>query len=251
MDHKKEIVKIMRGLGHQHDLYRVFSDSMEMIALSISNRVDREQCEAREAQYLNVAKRYTREELTQIAHIYSHLVTAFEISTSDYLGEIFMDLEISNSDRGQFFTPYSLSVVMAQTQIDDELAEMIAERGYITVNDPAVGAGCTILAFADVMRRHGHNFQQQCHATATDVDIKAVHMAYIQMSLIGLPAIVIHGNTLTLKEYGRWYTPFHVLGGWGMKLRRKARARESEVALDGLANTPREAMPEGQIELFA
>jgi hypothetical protein len=32
-------------------------------------------------------------------------------------------------------------------------------------------------------------------------------MAYIQLSLYGIPAMVIHGNTLTMEEWDRWYTP--------------------------------------------
>jgi hypothetical protein len=58
--------------------------------------------------------------------------------------------------------------------------------------------------------------------TAVDVDEKAAHMAYIQLSLLGVPAIVIHGNTLSLQEWSHWYTPAHIFAGWSMKLRARA-----------------------------
>ena len=32
-------------------------------------------------------------------------------------------------------------------------------------------------------------------------------MAYIQLSLYGIPAVVIHGNTLTMETWSHWYTP--------------------------------------------
>jgi len=42
-------------------------------------------------------------------------------------------------------------------------------------------------------------------------------MAYVQLSLYGIPAVVIHGNTLTLDEWSHWYTPLYILHGWGMR----------------------------------
>jgi hypothetical protein len=35
------------------------------------------------------------------------------------------------------------------------------------------------------------------------------------------PAIIVHGNTLTLETWSNWYTPAHIIGGWDWKLRRK------------------------------
>ncbi len=45
-------------------------------------------------------------------------------------------------------------------------------------------------------------------------------MACVQFSLLGISAIIQHGNSLTLEEFSRWYTPAHVLGGWRWKTRR-------------------------------
>jgi hypothetical protein len=42
-------------------------------------------------------------------------------------------------------------------------------------------------------------------------------MAYIQLSLYGIPAVIIRGETLSLKEYTRWYTPAYILGNWVWK----------------------------------
>jgi hypothetical protein len=45
------------------------------------------------------------------------------------------------------------------------------------------------------------------------------------LSLLHIPAIVVHGNALTLDVWGLWYTPAHVLGGWGRKLERRVAQR--------------------------
>uniref|UniRef100_UPI003F494B27 hypothetical protein n=1 Tax=Cupriavidus taiwanensis TaxID=164546 RepID=UPI003F494B27 len=50
-------------------------------------------------------------------------------------------------------------------------------------------------------------------------------MTYLQLSLLHIPAIVIHGNALSVESWGTWFTPAHILGGWGAKLRRKRAAQ--------------------------
>ena len=32
-------------------------------------------------------------------------------------------------------------------------------------------------------------------------------MAYIQLALYNIPAVIIHGNTLTVEEWSHWFTP--------------------------------------------
>lgn len=71
---------------------------------------------------------------------------------------------------------------------------------------------------ANAISNRNLNYQQCMHITAVDIDIKAVHMCYIQLSLMGIPAVVIHGNPLTLEEWSSWYTPFHILNGWSSRL---------------------------------
>lgn len=39
-------------------------------------------------------------------------------------------------------------------------------------------------------------------------------MAYIQLSYLGIPAVVIHGDSLQVKEYTRFYTPVYMIGDW-------------------------------------
>jgi hypothetical protein len=63
------------------------------------------------------------------------------------------------------------------------------------------------------------------HATCIDIDATAAHMAYVQLSLLHIPAIVVHGNTLSMEQWGYWLTPAHVLGFWDAKLKREASAR--------------------------
>lgn len=244
MDHKKEIIKILQGLSYRHDLWRTFSDSMEMLALALSNRADPTHYAEREARYLAIAESYTKEELTQVSHILSLLAMAFEESFDDCLGQIFMELDLGNAHKGQFFTPYSMSKLMALVTLDDGAHKAIEAKGHFTLSEPSVGSGGMVIAICEALRDQGVNYQQACHATCIDVDIKAVHMAYIQLSIIGLPAVVIHGNTLLMTEQSRWYTPFHVLGNWEARLRTRTSAPPAPT------EQPQPAHGEPQLELF-
>jgi len=51
-------------------------------------------------------------------------------------------------------------------------------------------------------------------------------MAYIQFSLLHIPAHVMVGNSLSNEVREHWFTPAHILGGWGLRLASQQRAAE-------------------------
>lgn len=221
--HKAELIKTMQRLAHRHDLWRVFSDFVEMAAVSIANACDtaNRDRDAREARYMEMVKAYTREELQEFPRMLGHLTMALEAGMDDVLGQVFMELDLGSKWHGQFFTPYSLCRMIAATNIGHEQVQAEIERkGFITASEPACGGGATIIAMAEELQAAGVNYQQHMHATCQDLDMKAVHMAYVQLSLLHVPAVIIHGNTLANEQRSRWYTPAHVMGGWHWKLRK-------------------------------
>ena len=42
-------------------------------------------------------------------------------------------------------------------------------------------------------------------------------MTYVQLSLYAVPAVIKHGNTLSMNEWSNWYTPAYMLGAWYWK----------------------------------
>ena len=154
-----------------------------------------------------------------------------ELEACDLLGGVFHDLELHNKQRGQFFTPFEVSRMMASMIVGDEAGarRRIEQRGYLTACEPAVGAGAMVIALADVIRSMGINYQRHLHVTAIDIDPRAVHMAYVQFSLLHIPAVVVVGNALTLEEREHWFTPAHVLGGWTGRLQRDRPSEPVEV----------------------
>ena len=77
-----------------------------------------------------------------------------------------------------------------------------------------------IIAFAETMKEHNFNYQKHLYVEAIDIDEMSFMMAYIQLTLLGIPAKVIQGDTLTLKFQQVLYTPFYFLSGIEYKLRK-------------------------------
>lgn len=211
---------VIKKLGSgAHSLWDVWSDFVEMSALAISNSCDLAQRDAREARYLEIAKRYKPEELAEFAKALGCLTLDLERGIDDVLGRTFMALELGSEWAGQFFTPFHLCRLMAQLTAGDA-KEKLETQPHITASDPAVGAGALPLALCLALHEQGINYQQVLHVTAQDIDERAAHMAYIQLSLVGCPATVVVGDTLRMEQRAVWHTPMHVIGGWDWKLRR-------------------------------
>lgn len=218
--HIKNIQKLFAVHQQRHDIYALFSDCMEMAALSIANSVDLVSRERRETRYLEIAARYDRAVIDMFPKVLAEVVLALEVETGDVLGAVFSGLEIHNKYRGQFFTPYPVCQLMANVTAGDRasLDALISQKGFVTAVEPACGAGAMIIALTEAMRDAGITYQKHLHVTAIDIDPRAVHMAYIQFSLLHVPACVILGDSLARTTREHWFTPAHVLGGWSHKL---------------------------------
>ena len=53
-----------------------------------------------------------------------------------------------------------------------------------------------IIATASVLKEKGINYQQVMEVVAQDLDWKGVYMCYLQLSLLGISAVCVQGDTL-------------------------------------------------------
>lgn len=222
-DSCKNLVKALRSVSYSHAIYEVFQDWLAVSAIAISNAVDLMQHKRREEVYMEIIQKYTKSEQEKLAEAFAELVLALQHEQSihgptDILGQVFHALELHSKYKGQFFTPPHVCELMGMITLDgDNLAMTIEKKGYITVCEPCIGSGGMVLGVAKVMANRKLNYQTQMLVTGIDIDIKCVQMAYLQLSLMGIPAVIIHGNGLTDEEWSRWYTPAYILGRWSLK----------------------------------
>lgn len=212
MDHVEAMAKEFENFRYKHDIATVFEDWLECAAITISNSINLLRWKERESRYLEIVKKYSKDELDSFAKILAMLVVALDKKPNDYLGQLFMQLELYNSWRGQFFTPYDVAYMMAMMTIKDDLEKRLSKGENIRINDCAVGGGVTLIAAFNVIKELGYNPQQVARFYAQDIDRKAVFMTYIQLSMLGVNAQVFHQNTITLEHWDTWLSPGYFLG---------------------------------------
>ena len=228
--HQKEFVKLFYTLTARHSRWTVWSDFVTMIAIEISNTVDESNRPSRSEMYASLIAKYNDADRHSIALMFCEVVRGLEQNPDqDFLGELFMGLGLSNEHNGQFFTPYNVCRMMAQITGTD-LRTRINDRGWISVNDCACGAGALLVAFANECRRQDVNYQTTILFTAQDIDFIVGCMCYIQLSLLGCPGYVVIGDSITnpstsLDRHGLipkhdsniWYTPFFFRQEWHLR----------------------------------
>lgn len=224
---EKEFTDRFRQLTYSRSGWEVWSDLMTVMACSIHNSVYKEvpDYEKKETEYEQAINRLGGVQLP--GEIFTIVVEALENNPDqDFLGKLYMTLELSSHWKGQFFTPYTICQLMAKMTIKDKAAEKIEQHGYISVNDPACGAGATLIAAANKFKEEGINYQQRVLFIGQDIDRVVAQMCYIQLSLLGCPGYVVVANTITQPLIGDaidpfpqegqefWYTPFYAMKIW-------------------------------------
>ena len=153
-----------------------------------------------------VVKRNTAGGRAGDARASRHHRAAVQEGGCDFLGQVVVELELPNQHMGQFFTPYDVSRMMAEMTFDT-VDEIIAEQGFVTVQEPACGAGGMIIAAADVLSGRGFDIGRQLYVDATDISPMCFRMSYLQASLRGIPATIRRGNTLSREMFEHAVTP--------------------------------------------
>lgn len=215
MDRKKDIEKTIERIAGKYSAYEVFSDWIRCMALTIENSthlIRDKLWQERENAYLDTVKKYTHEELIMFAEMMAMLTETMEDGPDDVLGKIYMESGMGSKAAGQFFTPYHLSVLCAETALQEHIeAYKAGELERITINEPSCGGGAMVIAAAEVLRKAGINYQKAMDVVAQDIDWKGVYMCYVQLSLFGISAICVQGDTL-IEPYDSHRTPrSHIL----------------------------------------
>ena len=237
-----EFQKLFAALCDAKSSWQVWSDFVEMVAISIANscelRTDVKQ--RREERYLNIIRQYSKGEQAVFPQLFAILVAALERNPEqDFLGEMFMAMELGNHWKGQFFTPYSVCKAMASINLEDARGR-VAKNGYISVNDPACGAGATLIAARNAFELAGIG-GSQVFFVGQDIDRTAGMMCYVQLSLLGCAGYVVIADTLTNPVVGpllwpdlnenqeAWFMPLNFMDpSWAIRISRTWRGLDAE-----------------------
>ena len=207
----------------------MWRDYILLHACSISNVLDKGNYDKREKRYLKIIRQYSEEEQAIFPELAAYTIMALDQNQEqDFLGKMFMRLDLGIRSAGQFFTPYHVCELMAEVVATDAL-EKIEQYGYISINDPCCGAGATLIAGVHVIRKQlercdpPRDYQNHILVVAQDVDEIVGLMCYIQISLLGLAGFIKIGNSITDpmstddSSENYWYTPMYFSDVWSTR----------------------------------
>lgn len=229
-DHQKNFLKIFNGLTGKHSRWEIWEDFVTLTAIEISNSTDKVNATERTKMYQTIISKYSAKERDGMAEMLAEVVMGMEQNPDqDFLGSLYMMCELGNDHAGQFFTPYDVCRCMAEITFDPKLHPDM--EGFISVSDPACGAGATLLAFLNVCKRRNICYHNKVLVIAQDIDFIVGLMCYIQCSFMGCAGYVVIGDTITdpatayddrgLLPAGPqnriWYMPFFSTDMWYMR----------------------------------
>lgn len=209
----KEFHKIIEGFRYRRHIRELFVDWAWVSACALHqhpyhafNLPHDAAFERAEAEYMEIVRKYKKEELEAFSQLLGIATLALHERKRDFLGEVYMGLDISQDRSGEFFTPFEVSLMMAQMIIGDP-SPAIQEKGFITLAEPACGAGGMLIAAASAVDQTKFRACETLFFDATDVSKLCCHMTYIQTSLLSLAGIVRHGDTIRGEQWDMWFTP--------------------------------------------
>lgn len=226
-EQQKQIYGRFRYLAERYGRWEVWADFITMSACSLflSDR------QRREEEYVNMVKRYKLEEIQSFVEMFALTIEALEVDPNqDFLEDLFMRFDLGSTWKGQFFTAYHICELMSKLTAGD-LQAQLEQQTWISVCDPAVGAGALLIAFAQECINQKVNYQSNVLFVGQDVDRTAAMMSFVQLSLLGCPRYIIVGDSLLnpavgpsvllpVQQEGQeiWCTPMYFTDIWHLRI---------------------------------
>lgn len=226
----REFVKAFNGICNWNNGWERWNDMVNLFAIEIANSVDLNNRPKRAEEYTRIRKRYSEDEFERFGNLFQILVESLERNPfQDFLGAMYMELDMGSKAHGQCFTPFGVCQAMASMAIPEEkVRQQLDEHGWISINDCACGAGATLIAAAERLYQMGINYQQKALFVAGDIDNTVGMMCFIQLALLGCAGRIRIADALMNPETGptligngganTWYLPMFYSNVWANRV---------------------------------
>lgn len=179
----------LEELARVHSRSNVFEDFLVLVVCCLS-------MQQKEAVYLSVIKKYSREEAELFVKAFTSLVDEMDNNGQglhDAFGDYFEEF-LSNGKNGQFFTPECICDLMAHfTLAGKETGEEKDKR----ICDPTCGSGRLLLSSAKIDRNK--------YFVGADIFLTCCYMTLINMCLNSMRGEVLFMNTLSNEVWRKWF----------------------------------------------
>lgn len=241
-NYRENFSNLIAEIANGGNRYTVFNDFCKMSALSVAQKLNFDQ--RREDTYLEIVKKYSRNDVKKFVDMFWQLTAAlndciaekvlevncpeeltlqFPLKCSkphyeDVLGDIFTEMNQHDRKEGQVFTPAHVGNIMGELTLTEDYAwGEIKRQGFIVIRENCCGSGAITFGVLNRLLNLNISPNYQTLVIASDTDERCVHMCYLQLSLYGIPAVVLQQNNISDEIYAEWYTPLFVKNNWASK----------------------------------
>jgi hypothetical protein len=125
IDWEDKFLKSFQKLTYRRRAWDVWRAYILLHACSISNVLDKDNYDQREKRYLKIIHQYSKEEQAIFPELAAYTTMALDQNQEqDFLGKMFMRLDLGNRSAGQFFTPYHVCELMAEVVATNALEKI-------------------------------------------------------------------------------------------------------------------------------
>lgn len=197
------ITQLERLTRDGHSPFAIFADWLSIMIASLSGDED---------EYASIVRKYRSPEpqdsrgLGYFCKAFASLMLEMKKSNCDVLGDVYMQWNMSNKLRGQFFTPAHIASFMAQ---------FVNPLGG-KILDPACGSGVMLVESIKLMN------QEQLESAVffgQDIDFLCAQITALNLCFFNVSGYAIHGDTLSLECKTVFETSRSVYGGSIRQLR--------------------------------
>ena len=229
-DLKKDFMKEVEAAAKSRYAVDVFADMVRAMALALESPLQLgARHKAIEDEYEQIRARYTRDEFSHFPRAFAIVMDALDRCREDFLGHALEHLGAANTRNGQFLTPVSVSRMMARLNC------AWPPDGYkpgqiVKMNDPACGSSVLLIEGCEALRAAGVR-GDDILVDAGDIDGRACDISYVQLSLLGYPAVVRHMEALAMRVISPdRFTMGYFIHGMPMRLMARRPAAEGAPA---------------------
>ncbi|RPI19469.1 MAG: SAM-dependent methyltransferase [Ignavibacteriae bacterium] len=193
-----EILKCLEAiLRRGYSSEAVFIDWLDLILFTMQRD---------DEHYLEIVRRYGNEGKTgervidYFAKAFTALLKIMQETNDDILGELYMQWNMANKFRGQYFTP---------KQVAEFMAKAISPQGG-KILDPACGSGIMLISCFKTMT----NAQlDEAVFYGQDIDLTCVKMCALNLLFFNVNGVVVWGDTLAFECKKAYETKRSMYGG--------------------------------------
>lgn len=194
----KEILQQLEAiLRLGHSSYTIFIDWLDIMLFALQED---------DEHYLEIVHRYRNDkptgerEIDYFCKAFALLQVEMRKTNEDVLGDVYMQWNMSNKYRGQFFTPKHVASMMASC---------LAPTGG-NILDPCCGSGVMLVEAIKTMTNE--QLDEACFC-GQDIDITCVKMCALNLLFFNVNGYVVWGDTLLMQCNKVYQTKRSYLGG--------------------------------------